>query len=154
MHKHNFCLYGYHKYNTLNLRVYGVTQYVPSNWVSPAAAPILLSGGLGMLGCLPHLFLHDVAPGWYAAPEWDSQAPIYYWEYSTPFTDLNCPKMWRTNYADSTLRQCHYFCNMRTVKVSVSWKVIPCSLLHPSSGLMYTYMHLTWWWQEQVLLKH
>lgn len=110
MHTYNFCLHAYHKYN--NLRVYGVTQYVPSNWVSPAAAPVLLSGGLGMLGCLPHLFLHDVAPGWYAAPEWDSQVLIYYWEYSIPFTELNCPKMLRTNYADSTLRQCHYFCNM------------------------------------------
>jgi len=26
MHTHNFCLHGYHEDNTINLRVYGVTQ--------------------------------------------------------------------------------------------------------------------------------
>jgi len=112
MHTHNFCMHGYHEVNTINLRVYGVNQYVPSNWVSPAAAPVVLSGGLGMLGCLPHLCLNDVAPGWYAAPEQESQVLIYYWQYITSFTELKCPKMWRTNNADSTLRQRHYFCSM------------------------------------------
>jgi hypothetical protein len=111
MHTHNFCLHGYHEDNTINIRVYWVTQYVPSNWVSPAAAPVLLSGGLGMLGCLLHLCLNDVAPGWYAAPEQDSQVLIYYWEYITSFTELKCPKMWRTKNADSTFR-CHCFCSI------------------------------------------
>ena len=78
LHVHTICACTDIMKIVIHLTVYRVTAYVPSNWESPAAAPVLPSGGLVMLGCLLHLYLNDAAPGWYAAPEQDSQVSIYY----------------------------------------------------------------------------